>query len=479
MTSTVSMSSSTTKRSWIAVLALFLAAFVSLLDVTVVNLTLPRIARDLGTSDTQTQWILLAYLVPFASALLPFGRFGDVLGRRRLFVTGASGFAIGAMGAGTADAVAVLLFSRVIQGFAAAAMMPQVLALTHVIMPPEARPRAMGYFGMVSAMGAVAGPVIGGLVLAADIAGLGWRIVFLMSIPFCLTSLAIVVTILPKEPFRSLASLDIRNSVLIGISVALLVFPMVQGRNLEWPYWIIVLFPLAGLLGAHVIRNQLRADGTGRIPLLPKELLRFPPFLFGLMVMLVLFAGIAGVPFLLALYLQGGPGLLPLEMAMALVAHPVGATVAAYLAGRINPANDWLKPTVGTGTTLLGIVLVRHALLRGGVDVSASDLLVPLAFVGLGMGATTVSLFQSLLSKASAQMAGAASGMLQTAQQIGVTVSIAVVGAVYFGTMEGPAIEDASVSAAAKALLVPIALFGVLIVLCASSAVSTQKGLAR
>jgi MFS family permease len=174
-----------TRPQWIAVWALLLAAFVSLLDVTVVNLAVPSIAKELGATGSQSQWILLAYLLPLAALLLPLGRFGDALGRRRLFLLGVFAFAIGALAAGTAQDISVLIVARIVQGIGAAMMMPQVLALTQVILPPEQRRRAVGYFGMISALAAIAGPIIGGAVLSLDPFGLGWRIVFLLVIPPC------------------------------------------------------------------------------------------------------------------------------------------------------------------------------------------------------------------------------------------------------------------------------------------------------
>lgn len=479
MAGTVFQSPSDTTQSWIAVSALFLAAFLSLLDVTVVNLAMPSIVHDLGASDTQAQWMLLAYLVPFASALLTFGRFGDALGRRRLFAVGISGFAMGAFVAGMADSTVVFLVARVAQGFSAAAMMPQVLALTHVILPPELRPRAMGYFGMVSAMGAVAGPVVGGVVLAADFAGLGWRMVFLMTIPACLASLGAIMVLLEREPIQSLSSLDVRSGVWAGVAIALLIFPIVQGRSLGWPFWAIALIPVTCYLGARVIRDQLHAEASTVAPLLPAELLRSATFMQGVALVLLLFAGIAGVPFLLALDLQIRSGLSPGDVAMALVAHPLAAVVSSNLAGRIHPANRWITPTIGSLLTLAGILLIRQTLMRAGLAITPADLLLPLSLVGLGMGAATVSLFQNTLSQVPAAVAGAASGALQTGQQIGIAISIAAVGALYFGGVGGSTDDVASVSAAANSLWFPIVLFGTLSILCLSAAIADCKGSAR
>lgn len=476
MTHVTSHPSAPLDKSWIALAALFLAAFVSLLDVTVVNLALPMIADELGATGAQSQWVLLAYLLPFASTLLPFGRFGDIFGRRRLFLLGVTGFASMALLAGMAQTISMLLIARVFQGLAAAAMMPQVLALTNTIVPDEAKARAIGYFGMVSALGAVAGPVVGGLVLTLNIADLGWRIVFLISVPFSLISAAVVLWVLPREPSRTLSSIDLRSAVLTAISIALVVFPMVQGRTLGWPVWIMAMPLVSLVIATLVVKDQLNEDTPGRIALIPIELLRSSTFLHGLLVMLLLFTGIAGVPFLLAIDLQTSFTLSPSQVACALIAHPLGAATSAYLAGRMRLRNHWLKPLFGAALTLLGIVLVRRFLLTGS-DLAPTDLVIPLAFVGLGMGLTTVSLFQSTLAAVAPHVAGAASGMLQTAQQIGITISIAAVGALYFAALDSPKEASAAPSAAPLALWFPILFFILLIVLCAFSAHSKQRKL--
>ena len=145
------------------------------------------------------QWILVAYLLTFAAGLLPLGRFGDLFGRKRMFMAGLCGFLATSLAAGMATSAYGLVFSRAVQGAAAAAMVPQVLAIIHELFEPEERGKAIGLFGMVNALGAVAGPVIGGFLISADLYGLGWRLVFLINLPIGLAALVGSALWLPKD----------------------------------------------------------------------------------------------------------------------------------------------------------------------------------------------------------------------------------------------------------------------------------------
>ncbi|MEM7721411.1 MAG: MFS transporter [Pseudomonadota bacterium] len=450
-----------TRAQWVAVWALLLAAFVSLLDVTVVNLAVPNIADDLDATDAQSQWILLAYLVPLAAFLLPFGRFGDALGCRRLFLIGVSAFAVGGLAAGTAHSITVLIFARVIQGFGASMMMPQVLALTQVILPPDQRRKAVGYFGMVSALGAIAGPIIGGAVLTVDFFGLGWRAVFLLGIPPCVLSSIIVVAFLPKDDVTTAKQIDIRHGLLVALAVTGLVYAAVQGRPLEWPIWILVLPPASVLVLAYVVYAQRRGGVPTVEPLLPPDLLRSIPFLRRAAMILLIFSGIAGVPFLLAIALQDGPDLSPGEVALALAAHPIFAVAGAAIAGRWAPSNPWSVPVLGSSLTCAGIILIILIFSRFGNEISATVLLPPLALVGLGMGLSNVALMSKALALVPNEVAGAASGFIQTGQQIGISLSIAIVGGLYFG-----ATTSATAEAASTALLFPVTIFAIASVFC-------------
>ncbi|WP_048600221.1 MFS transporter, partial [Nereida ignava] len=177
---------------------LFLGSFMNLIDVSITNVALPQIQADTGASATQLEWVAAIYVLALAIGLLPFGRFGDVYGRKRLFVIGLIGFTIASLACGLAPNITTLIAARAIKGFAAAMMVPQVLAIVHVIFPPEEKARVFGLFGTISSLAVVAGPIIGGALISTDIAGLSWRLAFLINIPFGVVALAGALRFVPN-----------------------------------------------------------------------------------------------------------------------------------------------------------------------------------------------------------------------------------------------------------------------------------------
>lgn len=183
---------------WAAALVLFLASFMNLMDVTIVNVALPAIQADFSASSTQLEWVAAIYVLAFAAGLLPFGRFGDIFGRKRMFVMGVAGFTVGSALCGLAPGIGFLIGARAIQGIAGAMMVPQVLAIVHVIFPPAEKGRVFGLFGAVTSLGAVAGPVLGGALISADILGLDWRPIFLINLPLGVAALIGSIYLVPN-----------------------------------------------------------------------------------------------------------------------------------------------------------------------------------------------------------------------------------------------------------------------------------------
>ncbi|SMX27912.1 Antiseptic resistance protein [Pelagimonas phthalicica] len=445
---------STGARRWGAVWALLLAAFVAMLDVTMVNLALPNIAQDFAISGSQAQWVLLAYLIPLAAFLLPMGRFGDALGRRRLFCVGVAAFAMGACLAACSPTSAILVAARTLQGIGAACLMPQILALINVTLPPDQRRRAFGYFGMISAMGAIAGPVFGGVFLELDLFGLGWRFVFLPSIPACAVAFLVALLCLDKDEFVRKHTMDVWQGALSICAIAGVVFAVAQGRVLGWPIWLLAMILISLGLISYMLVCQARGRSPRLMPLIPRELLRSKVFCFSAAMVLLTFSGIAGVPFLLAITLQQGPQFSPGSVASTLVVHPLFATLGAYLAGRFTPKTPWKLPLLGSLAVCTGVALLVILFQAFQDEIRTLHLVFPLSLVGVGIGVSNVALMSTAMSEVAGADAGAASGVLQTSQQIGISLSIAIVGGLYFGHAQSPTMLSAAI-----ALLFPSLVF--------------------
>ena len=187
-------------RRWPALATLLLAGFMNLIDVTIVNVALPRLQASLGATSTEIEWVVAAYVLAFALGLLPFGRLGDIIGRKRMFLIGISLFTLFSALCGLAPSIDMLIGARVLQGLAGAMMMPQVLAIAQVMFPPRERGFAFSLFGLSAGLASVAGPLAGGLLIGADLFGLDWRPIFLVNIPVGILAVIAGRALVPALP---------------------------------------------------------------------------------------------------------------------------------------------------------------------------------------------------------------------------------------------------------------------------------------
>ncbi|MDF9301955.1 MFS transporter [Tritonibacter mobilis] len=320
---TLEESSATAHKPWLSATFLFIASFITMLDTTIINLALPAIQADFDAPDTLLQWTLIIYVLTFAAGLLPFGRFGDAFGRRRLFLVGLLGFLLASAACGFVPSIEALIAGRFGQGLAASMMMPQVLAILHESFPKNAKAKAVNLFGMVTALGAFAGPLVGGLLIAADLWGLGWRAIFLINLPLGVVALVGAYTVLPLRTVSQTAATDWKGAFFFALAAVALLYPIVEGRALGWPLWLIGIIALSVGSAVQLFRLQIRQTKAGAPSLLPAELLRNRRFVGLIGIVTMMFAGIAGPIVVLAIVLQSGLGMAPDRAGLALAAHPL------------------------------------------------------------------------------------------------------------------------------------------------------------
>ncbi|WP_422377053.1 MFS transporter [Roseibium sp.] len=438
---------------WVALAALYLAMFMNILDVSVVNLALPSIQANVGASDTELEWVLVVYVLTFAAGLLPFGRFGDVLGRKRLFLWGVAGFTASSLMCGLAPDIQTLIGARGLQGLCGAMMVPQVLAIVHVLFTGEEKGRAMGLFGAVSALGAVAGPLVGGVLVSADLFGLGWRPIFLINLPIGLVSIVGALRFLPELQVDRRLTPDWTGTALFAAAVLALVFPLVEGRQFGWPLWCYGLIGLGCVFGGLFYGQQRHRYKRAQPQLLPIPLTRDAVFVCGVLFIALFFSAMAGMFFMLAIFLQAGQGHTPLVAGLLLAPHPVGVILASTLTGRLG--TRWLngRIVISCLIVLCGLVALRATV---SAQLAEAFFLVSLLAVGLGVGTGIPALFQLVLSRVSGSDAGAGSGVLQAFQQIGMALGIAIQGQIFFGGLGASWKEGAFPEAAAVTLIYPV-----------------------
>ncbi|WP_298969266.1 MFS transporter [uncultured Roseobacter sp.] len=461
---------------WAALSVLLIASFMNLIDVSIVNVALPQIQADTGATPTQLEWVAAIYVLALAVGLLPCGRFGDVFGRRRMFIWGLIGFTVSSAVCGLAPDVVDLIIARAAKGIAAAMMVPQVLAIAHVIFPPEEKSRVFGLFGTVSSLAVVAGPIIGGALISADIAGLGWRLAFLINIPLGIAALIGTRTFVPALEAETDSRPDWIGTTLFTVAAILLVLPLIEGRALGWPWWTFAAITASIPVTLVFMAYEQKHSAAGHSALMPPSLLANMPYLRRLGLVILFFSGVPGLFLVLAIFLQSGFGLTALQSGLVTTPFPVGVMLASMTTERFANRYLSLRIAIGAALLLIGMISLRSVILSTGAELNPYAFTPPLLICGFGMGTAIMSLFQVTMSSVETQDAGAGSGAMQAFQQIGAALGIAIAGSIFFGSLgEGGMEAEADIAlrfvdAAATATLYSIAVFGTLTLLVGASA---------
>ena len=460
-------------RRWLAAIVLIVGALMDMIDVTIVNVALPSIRRDLHASATQLEWVVSGYMLAFAAALIIAGNLGDKFGRKRLFLSGAALFGLASLAAGLSGSGAELIAARVVQGAAAAAMAPQVLATFRVIFGRAERGKAFGIYGAMLGFASAIGLVLGGLLTGANLFGWEWRSVFYVNVPVAVAALIAGARFVPETKDPGARRPFVAGAVLLAGSLVAIVYPLLEGRQLGWPVWVWPLMA-AGVAGLVVLGLiEARRTSTTVAPLLRAGLFRVPAFAAGMGIQLAFFAGMQGFFIAFALWLQAGEHFSPLKAGLTAVAFSVGSFIAAPVA--VPLAQKAGRRILAGGAVLMvaGIGGVALAAPHVGVNGSPWPIVPGLVVAGAGLALLVIPLVNVVLAAVPAEVAGGASGLFSTAQQLGGALGVALLGSVFFGYLGGHSFEAALVHTAPYAMGA-FALCGVLALLLPRTAVSEE-----
>lgn len=434
------------RPSLLALLVMLSGTFMVVLDFFIVNVAIPSIQHDLHASTGALQLVVVGYGLANAAMLITGGRLGDIHGRRRLFVVGVGLFTLASAACGMAPNAAVLVAARIAQGVAGALLQPQVLAMLGLLYSGPERAKAFAAYGLTLGLGAASGQLIGGLLVHADLAGLGWRSCFLINVPIGALALALSGRVLPPMQGQSANRLDLPGMALVAVALTAAVFPLVQGRDEGWPLWSLVCLAASVPLLASFWHYQRSLSARGGQPLVAPALLAQRPFVLGLLVTLMFYASNASFYFVLALYLQQGLGLSPLNSGLVFTALAAGFFATSM-------ASPWFARRLGRHAIFAGALVLAagHATLYGMVGrLSAENLalMLPVLLVqGCGLGMVMAPLVSTVLAGLPPQHAGVASGVLATVQQVGNALGVALIGILFYGAVD----QEAGLAAAARA----------------------------
>ncbi|GLW94181.1 MFS transporter [Actinokineospora globicatena] len=449
-------------RRWRALAVTQTAGFMSLLDVSIVNVALPSMQTDLGAGAGGIQWVVSGYALTFGLSLVAGGRLGDALGRRRMFLIALSVFVLTSALAGAAPNLTWLVLARLAQGFAGGLLTPQNSGLIQDLFQGAERGKAFGVLGATIGVSTAVGPIAGGLILAWFGDPEGWPWVFYVNLPIGVVALVLAMRLLPKDKPSGRADIDVLGAALLGATVLAVLFPLVRAESggLVGLWW---LFPLAVALGWAFVRWERRVVRRGRAPLLDSRLFtETPGYVAGAGIGLAYFCGFSGIWLVFAVFFQAGLGYTPLESGLAVTPFAIGSAVAAAVAGRL--VARWGRLITVLGLTAVGVGLAAVAVLLLLVPGPAAGLwiVVPMALAGVGGGAVISPNTTLTLTSVPNRLAGVAGGVLQTGQRIGTAVGTATLAAVFHAVLGGTGRYPAAI---AVALFAAVALVAVAFVL--------------
>ncbi len=428
-----------------------------MIDFFIVNVALPTIDGDLKASQPLLELVVSGYATAYALLLVLGGRLGDSIGRKRLFLLGMAAFTATSLACGLAPTATFLVIGRVAQGASAAMMVPQVLATIQAATTGERRARALGRYGATGGLAAVLGQVLGGLLISANIDGLGWRPIFLVNVPIGLAGLLLARRYVPDTRHGAPALIDGPGTVLLGLTVLALLIPLTEGRSLHWPAWIIALLVVAPLIAITFARFERRAERSGRTPLVPPSLLRHRSMRRGLMLALPFFAGFGAFMFSYALLVQEGLHASALKAGVGLV--PMAATflIASLSTSRLLARFGAKVLAAGGLLQAAGLIILGVTVYLGWPGLSVAALAPGLAVAGLGQGLVMSPLFGVVLSEVPPAAAGAGSGVLTTTQQTALALGVATLGSLFLAlAADGTSISTAFIIVLAVQVVVAV-----------------------
>ncbi|MET0235903.1 MAG: MFS transporter [Kibdelosporangium sp.] len=421
-------------RRWHALWVTLGVGFMSLLDVSIVNVALPSMQIGLDASAGAVQWVVSGYALAFGLTLVAGGRLGDALGRRTIFMISLAGFVLTSALAGAAPSIELLILARLLQGASAGMLTPQSSGLIQSMFSGAERGKAFGLLGATIGISTAVGPVLGGLIIAAFGTESGWRWVFYVNVPIGVVAMIFAARFLPREERRGInvrSEIDFLGAVLLGLAVVCVLFPVVQLEG-GGQWWLLVLLPVAGVLGYLFVRWEHRTVQEGRAPLLDIRLFTSTPgFASGAAIGAVYFCGFAGIFVVLAMFFQTGLHYTALESGLAVTSFALGSSVSAAIAGRLVARWGRRITVTALSVVILGMAAAGVVGLLVPADQAGLWMSIPLLVAGIGGGAVISPNVTLTLENVPVRMAGAAGGAMQTGQRIGTAVGAALLVAAF------------------------------------------------
>ncbi len=466
---------------WKALTVCLVAGFMTLLDVSIVNVALPSIQKGIGAGENELSWVVSGYALTFGLLLVPAGRIGDARGRRPVFMVGVLLFVIASAACGFAPDPLFLIVARLIQGFAGGLVTPQVSGLIQSLFRGQERAKAFGFFGLTVGVSTAVGPLLGGVIIGLLGDTTGWRYVFFVNLPIGIAALPLARTYIPPgardRGAKENQDLDPIGVGLLGVAVACVIVPFIEQQSWHSPIRPL-LFPVAAVAFVAFLVWERQYRRKGSHPVVDFTLFTRMSYSAGTVIGLLYFAGFTGIFFIYTQTLQDGFGYSALRAGLAVTPFAFGGAATATLGGKY--VTRLGRPLIVAGLAMVLIGLVGTYL--AATAVTGTDLgwaaAAPLLFAGLGSGLVITPNQTLTLSQVPVKRAGVAGGVLQTGQRIGSAAGIAVTSSVFYGALMRGRNPDWSL-ALERGLVVIGAFVGVSFVLALVDAIGGRRAVGR
>jgi MFS family permease len=453
----VSVALDSSRRWW--VLAIVVSAqFMFGVDAFIVNVAIPTIAVELHASSAQIEAVIAIYLIAYATLVVTGGRLGDIYGTKKIFLAGVLGFTATSLWCGLAQSGPELIIARLAQGATAALMVPQVLATIHLLFSDGERGRAFGLYGIVLGLAGAAGFLLGGVLVTLDLAGLGWRTVFFVNVPFGLVIVAAALRIMPKVPRRPGSRLDIPGAIVLFAGLLCLIGPLLFGHDLNWSPWIWLVMAFGLAIIAAFLRLERAVARAGGMPLIDLALLSDRAFMRGLYAAFCFFFANLSFYLVMTVFMQQALHIAPLHAGLVLVPLALSFVIASRHSASRSRHRGTRVLIEGCAIQLAGLAVLAATVAFWPAP-SAPMLALVLVIFGYGQGLVMAALSGAVLSTVKPASAGSGAGMYGTTTQIANAAGVAAIGAAFFAI--------AAVQSARVAMLASLALFMASICVCA------------
>jgi MFS family permease len=412
---------------------LLMAAALTMIDAFIVNVALPSIQKTFDAAASTSQFVVSCYGIVYAVLLVIGGRLGDRYGRRKIVQIGIIGFTISSLACGLAPNIEALIVARIAQGATAALLLPQVLSTIQTSLVEPAKTRAVSYYGAIGGLSIAVGQILGGLFVWTDLAGLGWRPIFLVNVPLGILAVIGTRRWVPETRAERPQRADLGGTALFGIAALALMIPLGIGQQIHWPLWSWALVALAVVVGTVLWRYERRLEQAGGAPLIAPSLLGLVTVRRGLLVLSSGFLAFGGFMFVFSLAMQDGTGMSAWESGLSLAPMAVGQMLAAMWAPKLIGRIGVRTLQVSGVVYVCGLLCVIVPALLWWPDLRFFELLVGTFLIGVGNGLFVPIVYRTVLSAIPKDRIGVGSGIVTTTQRSTLALGVAAMGAVYVG----------------------------------------------